>query len=129
MRKLTMIFIFLTLVLTLTACAGGGVDAPEKATEAYLNALVAADADRMSTLSCAEWESNAMLELDSFQAVEASLKDMTCSKTGEDGETALVTCQGQIVASYNGEDTAIDLNSRVYEMTQSGGEWLVCGYR
>lgn len=129
MRTLTMILVFLTLALTLAACTGAGADAPEKAAEAYLNALVTADADRMSTLSCAEWETNAMLELDSFQAVEASLKDMVCTQTGEDGETALVTCEGQIIASYNDEDTAIDLNTRVYEMIQSGGEWLVCGYR
>ncbi len=129
MRKQTLLIVFLTLAFTLAACTGAAADAPEKATEAYLNALVTADADRMSTLSCAEWESNAMLELDSFQAVEASLKDLTCAKTGQDGDTALVTCEGQIIASYNDEDTAIDLNTRVYEMTQSGGAWLVCGYR
>ena len=130
MRKITLILvlIFLTSII-LTACSGGGGAGPEKSAEAYLNALVTADADKMSTISCADWEMNAMLELDSFQAVEASLKDLKCEQTGSDGELALVTCQGQIVTSYNGEETLIDLNTRSYEMVQSAGEWLVCGYR
>jgi hypothetical protein len=82
----------------------------------------------MSTLSCAEWEENALLELDSFMAVDAALQDMTCSQTGTDGEKALVTCQGKIITTYNQEKSEIDLSSRTYEMTQSAGEWLVCGY-
>lgn len=128
MRKFALVFVLLSLTLILTACAGGG-SGPEKATEAYLNALVTADADRMSTLSCADWEMNAQLELDSFQAVEATLDNMVCAQVGEDGETALVTCEGQIVTSYNGEDTRIDLSGRTYEMTKAAGEWVVCGYR
>ena len=65
MRKLAIALVFMFIMIALTACAGGGTG-PEKATEAYLTALVSADADRMSTLSCAEWEMNAQLELDSF---------------------------------------------------------------
>lgn len=128
MRKFVMFALVVIFVLSLAACAGGG-SGPEKATEAYLNALVSADADRMSTLSCAEWEMNAQLELDSFQAVDASLQDVVCSQTGEDGEMALVTCEGQIVTTYNDEQSLIELNSRTYEMVKAAGEWVVCGYR
>ncbi len=127
MRKIAL-FVFVSIfVLSLAACGGGS--GPEKSAEAYLTALVNADADRMSTLSCADWEMNAQLELDSFQAVEASLQDMSCSQTGEDGEIALVTCDGQIVTTYNDEQSQIELNSRTYEMVKAAGEWVVCGYR
>jgi hypothetical protein len=130
MRKFSFLMVLVFILSSvLTACASGGGDGPEKAAEAYLNALVAGDGDKMSTLSCADWEMNAMLELDSFQAVEARLQDLKCEQSGTDGDTALVTCQGQIVTSYDGEETEIALNTRSYEMTQSAGEWLVCGYR
>jgi len=130
MRKFSFMMVLVFLLSSLiTACAAGATDGPEKGAEAYLNALVEGDGDKMATLSCADWETNAMLELDSFQAVEARLQDMKCEQSGTDGDIALVTCQGQIVTSYDGEDTEIALNTRSYEMIQSAGDWLVCGYR
>jgi hypothetical protein len=130
MRKFSLIMVLVFLLSAiLTACAAGGSDGPERAAEGYLNALVAGNGDKIATLSCADWETNAMLELDSFQAVEARLQDLKCEQSGSDGDITLVTCQGQIITSYDGEDTPIDLNTRSYEMTQSAGEWLVCGYR
>ncbi|MHB8132999.1 MAG: hypothetical protein ACYDH1_02145 [Anaerolineaceae bacterium] len=130
MRKFALLFMIVFVSSTIiSACAGGDAsNAAGKSAEAYLNALVARDGDKMSTLSCAEWEENALLELDSFMAVDAALQDMTCSQTGTDGEKALVTCQGKIITTYNQEKSEIDLSSRTYEMTQSAGEWLVCGY-
>ena len=132
MRKIaTLFFVLLFSSFILSACGGGtsAGDAAGKSAEAYLNALVAGDGDKMSTLSCADWEENALLELDSFMAVEAALEDMVCTQTGTDGDKALVSCQGKIITTYNDEKSEIDLSSRTYEMTQSAGEWLVCGYR
>jgi len=132
MRKIaTLFFVLLFSSFILSACSGrtSAGDAAGKSAEAYLNALVAGDGDKMSTLSCAEWEENALLELDSFMAVEAALEDMVCTQTGTDGDKALVSCQGKIITTYNDEKSEIDLSSRTYEMTQSAGEWLVCGYR
>lgn len=133
MRKIaTLFFVLLISSFILSACGAGGsstADAAGKTAEAYLNALVAGDGDKMSTLSCADWEENALLELDSFMAVEAALEDMVCTQTGTDGDKALVSCQGKIITTYNDEKSEIDLSSRTYEMTQSAGEWLVCGYR
>lgn len=130
MRKLTVVLAVVFLFsLILSACAPSGDSGPGKAAEAYLNALVSGDADRMSALSCATWEENALLELDSFMAVEATLEDLACTQSGSDGETALVDCAGKILTTYNEEKTEIDLNTRTYEMARSGGEWLVCGYR
>ncbi len=130
MRKISILLamIFIT-TLILAACGKPADSGAAKAVEAYLNALVSGDGDRMAALSCANWEENAMLELDSFMAVKASLEGLQCTQTGTDGDTALVTCDGKIITTYNEEKNEIDLNTRSYELTQSAGEWLVCGYR
>ena len=114
--------------LLLTACATKSA-APVEAVNNYLNALVAKDANRLPSLVCGNWESDALAELDSFQAVTARLDNVSCELTGSDGDTALVNCKGSIVMSYNNEDSALDLSSRTYQVTQEGGEWLVCGTR
>ena len=129
MRKILLIlFIVLTANLLLSACASNA-DAPAKAVEDYLNALVEKDADRLSTLVCGSWEEDALIELDSFQAVTARLEDAACTQTGADGDTALVDCTGSIIASYDNEDQELDLSVRTYQVTQEGGDWLVCGTR
>ena len=130
MRKFSLILFTLLIAASfLIACAPNNADAPANAVEDYLNALVAKDADRLSTLSCGEWEDDALLELDSFQAVTARLEGLSCEQTGTDGDTALVLCNGNIVATYNDEDQELDLSVRTYEVIQEGGEWLVCGTR
>jgi len=128
-RFFLMVVTLIIATLFLTACASSNGDAPARAVENYLNALVAKDADRLSTLSCGEWEDDALLELDSFQAVTARLEGVACEQTGSDGDTALVLCNGNIVATYNEEDQELDLSVRTYQVVQEGGEWLVCGVR
>ena len=129
MRKILLVlFLVLTANVLLIACASS-TDAPAKAVENYLNALVDKDADRLSTLVCGDWEEDALIELDSFQAVTARLEDAACTQTGTDGETALVDCTGSIIASYNDENQELDLSVRTYQVTQEGGDWLVCGTR
>ncbi|MEW6086232.1 MAG: hypothetical protein AB1607_16705 [Chloroflexota bacterium] len=113
----------------LASCGPSSTDAPAKAVEDYLNALVAKDADRLPTLVCGEWEEDALIELDSFQAVTASLENVSCTQTGTDGGAALVLCTGNIVASYNNEDQRLDLSVRTYQVIQENGDWLVCGTR
>jgi len=97
--------------------------------EAYLATLVAKDSDRLPTLVCGDWEEDALMELDSFQAVDARLEDMSCSQSGIDGDTTLVSCTGNIVMTYNSEDQNLDLSTRTYQVVQQGGDWLVCGTR
>ena len=130
MRKFVLILIVVIVVnLFLSACASSSDDAPAKAVEDYLNALVAKDSDRLTTLSCADWEDDALLELDSFQAVTTKLDGLACTQTGTDGDTALVLCKGKIIATYNNEDQDLDLSVRTYQVVQEGGDWLVCGTR
>lgn len=128
LNRFLILFISLLAVLVLAACSSNS-DAPARAVEGYLNALVAKDADRLPTLVCGDWEEEALIELDSFQAVEARLEDMACQQTGTDGDTALVDCTGSIIATYNDEDQELDLSVRTYQVIQEGGDWLVCGTR
>lgn len=129
MRKFFLILILVILsALALSACASKS-NGPTKAVEDYLNALVAKNSDRLTTLSCKDWENEALLELDSFQAVTTRLDGMSCSQTGTDGDTALVLCKGKIITTYNNEDQELDLSTRTYQVVQQGGDWLVCGTR
>ena len=125
----TILILALTLAAILLAACTSSTDAPAQAAQNYLNALVNKDADKLPTLVCGEWEEDALIELDSFQAVTARLEDVACSQTGTDGDTALVLCTGNIVATYNNEDQRLDLSTRTYQVTQQGGDWLVCGTR
>ena len=128
LRKLIFILAFVLTTTALAACSSN-TDAPAQAVENYLNALVNKESDRLPTLVCGEWEEDALIELDSFQAVTARLENVACSQTGTDGETSLVLCTGSIVATYNGEDQQLDLATRTYQVTEQGGDWLVCGTR
>jgi hypothetical protein len=130
LRRFFLISFITIAIFLLSACGTSGNDgAPAKAVEDYLTALVEKDADRLSTLSCGAWEEDALIELDSFQAVITQLDGLACEQTGTDGDTALVLCNGKIIASYNEEDQELDLSVRTYQVTQEGGDWVVCGVR
>jgi len=124
-----MLLTIIILTLSLTACSASNSDAPVQAVQNYLTALVEKDEDRLTTLSCGQWEQDALLELDSFQAVTARLEGVACEQTGTDGDTALVLCSGKIIATYDNEDQELDLSVRTYQVVQEGGDWLVCGVR
>ena len=129
MRKFAPIMILLFLSAIVFSACGKAADPAAKAVEDYLNALVNKDSNAISTLSCADWEANAVLELDSLQAVSTKLENLSCTSIGSDGTTSQVVCQGKIVATYNGEDQQFDLSVRTYQVVHQGGEYLVCGYK
>jgi hypothetical protein len=130
MRKLALLVILLgMLALLLCACSGKPADPASKAAENYLNALVSKDSTKLSALSCASWEQDALLELDSLQAVKTRLEGVSCKTSAESGGTSQVKCQGSIMATYNGEDQALDISARTYQVVQQGGDYLVCGYK
>ena len=126
MSQITKLLILGTIVvIALGACASG--DMAAQAVQDYYQAIVSGDADRAVALSCADWEFNAQMDVDSFQAVDATLDGFTCEQTGTAGDMATVACQGQIVMSYDGEDQFLDLAGN-YQAQNVGGDWLFCGY-
>lgn len=130
MRKFSIMVILLGITaILLTGCGGKAADPASKAVEKYLDALVNKDSTKLSALSCASWEPNALLELDSLQAVKARLDGLACQTTGTSDTTSQVNCQGNILATYNGEDQVLDLSVRTYLVEKQGQEYLVCGYK
>jgi PBP1b-binding outer membrane lipoprotein LpoB len=126
--KRILLFILLT-ALFLTAC-GASAAGPEKSVETYLQAINAKDATRLQSVSCKEWELDALMMMDSFQAVTTQLEGLSCRQAGSDEQgNAIVACQGKIVASYNGELQEFDLSVQQYLVENSSGEWLVCGIK
>lgn len=129
-RNVSLVILLALGVSLLSACGStaGATAGPEKAVETYLNALVNQDVNRLTTASCKTWEEKARLEIDSFQAVKAKLDGVTCTKSGDEGASAKVSCTGKIVATYGNEDQEIPLDRRTYLVSQEGGEWRMCGY-
>ena len=121
-------FIIILFALILAGCAGGAVGSPEDTVENYLDALVSLDADTLVNLSCAEWESTARTEVDSFQAVSAELVDVSCASAGTRDSFSLVTCTGAIEVTYDGEAQSLTLEGRTYLVTEEGGLWRMCGW-
>jgi hypothetical protein len=116
------------LALAVLAGCGPQKSPAAKAVEAHLTALVNKDEASLTALTCADWETDALLEYDAFANLSATLKDLDCQQTGSDGDAALVTCKGSIEASYNNEIQSFDLGQRVYKVVPQSGDWLVCGY-
>jgi hypothetical protein len=128
-KPLMIIGLALLLLLLLAACSAQSGSGPTRAVEAYLQALVSKNAAKIVTLSCASWESDAQMEVDSMTAVTAKLEGLSCQDAGKDGDSSLVTCKGKIVATYNNENQDIPLEGRNYKVSQESNEWRVCGYK
>lgn len=129
MRRSRLFVLVVVVALLLAACAGSSKDQAPKAVEMYLQALVNEDADQLATLSCKDWEGDAMMEVDSFQGVSASLDGVICAEAGTEGDVVFVGCEGLIKATYGNEQQEIPLDGRTYKVVQEGGEWLMCGYK
>ena len=117
------------VALAFAACASSDSGSAPKAIEAYIQALVAKDQAGVVGAACAAYEEGAKLEYDSFAAVEPKLEGLACTDAGTDGEGKLVTCQGVIKVTYNGEDQELALEGRNYFAVQDNGEWRMCGYK
>jgi hypothetical protein len=127
-RSRSLLILGLILLLTLTSCTSSE-DQAAAAIEAYIQALVDKDSNRLSTLSCATWEAEAKIELDSFGAVTVTLEELSCQEDQVVGEFTRVQCSGKIVANYGDEVLEINLADQTYQAAFEGGEWRMCGYQ
>lgn len=125
-RGYTSVALFLLAVLGLTACAKS--EKSSDAVEAFWKATISRDRDKMLAAVCPEWEEQAALEFDAFEAVTAKLEGLDCQKSGSVEGDELVSCQGKIVVDYNGELRDMSLEDYVYRVRKDDGEWKVCGY-
>ncbi|MEW6717991.1 MAG: hypothetical protein AB1345_10880 [Chloroflexota bacterium] len=127
--KYRIVWLVVVAAMLFSASCGGAVDSSEKVVKAYLQALTAKDAARVSELVCADWQAVAVQELEILQEVETRLEDLACQQSGVEGEMALVTCRGNIIVTSDNEEYELDLSLRVYKVVQTNGEYRVCGYQ
>lgn len=130
MKRSLILFLPLVILFGLAGCGNKqpSSNSPAASIEAYLQALISKNADQLVQASCARWEEQSSVELDSFELVETRLDNLSCQESGTDGENKLVTCQGKILTSYNGENQEIDLSANTYIASQEDGVWKMCGY-
>jgi len=123
-RRILIIFLF--VLFTLSACAENA-NAPETI-EKYLKAKVSGDEDKLVSLSCKSWEAQAILEAAPFQSVNAEIRNIACQETGQDDTYKLVTCDGQLIIQYRGEEPREQsLSGVTYQVIKEDGEWKMCG--
>jgi hypothetical protein len=118
----------LAVAFFLTGCQGGGPSGAASAIQKYLQARAASDVDQMTLLSCPAWEGQARVEAASFKSMNAKLDGVTCQVSGSDGGTTLVTCQGHITTTYQGEARQWTVGDHPFKVVQQDGQWLMCGY-
>ena len=121
------IVLVLSLFFWLVGCSSGGT--AEDGVLSYFQALTSKDADKLALSSCADWEAQALTELESLGAVQVSLESPACRQEGKEGDYTLVSCTGKIIANYGNEVLEIDLADRTYLASNEGGDWRMCGYR
>ncbi len=127
MRRVLLLMGVGFLVGSLAGCAPSQAGA-SRAVESLLEALVERDEARFTALTCPDYETQALLEYDSFALVTSELNGVTCEVTGGDETASVVRCTGSIDATYDNEVRQFDLTPRIYQVLLSGGDWLVCGY-
>lgn len=120
------LLVSLISVLTLVACSQP--EGPGKVAESYWQARVASDLTKMLSLSCKAYEGDARTEAVSFQSMKASLEGMTCAADSEQGDTAVVTCKGDLKTTYAGETRTRSLSDKKIKMLKEDGQWKFCGY-
>jgi hypothetical protein len=125
--KLTILMLALSILLS--ACGASASGGATTTVESYITALATKDQAALISNSCADWEDDALIELDSFALVEVTVDGMSCTEAGTDGDKTLVDCTGMLNMSYNGEPQSLDLADRTYEVVEQDGNWLVCGVR
>jgi len=122
------IFLILFALIILSSCAKLESN-PSDLVEKYLDALVNKDINTISSLVCADWEEQAIREVDSLLSVGSELKNVSCSQKNNDGTIAEIICQGKIILTYNTEVQEIDLSRRIYYLNHIDNNWLLCGYK
>ena len=129
MKKTIILFLLLLSILLIAACSKKQ-DSSEavKPVEAFYEAIVSQNRNRVSAIACAEWEKDALRDVDAFMGVKSELKDFSCSVSSEGKDEAAVTCKGAISASYGAEITDFPLDTRSHKVIKEQGEWRICGY-
>lgn len=128
-KNIVLILLALLLIAAASGCSKKSEDGEAvKPVEAFYNAIVTQNRDKVSSITCADWEKDALREVDAFMGVKSELKDFSCSVSESSDNEAVVTCKGSIAASYGTEITDFPLDNRSHKVIKEQGEWHICGY-
>ena len=129
MKKFSVLLLIAAALLCLCGCSKKDTASEAvKPVEEFYNAIVNQDRDKVSSIACADWEKDALREVDAFMGVKSELKDFSCTVAEEGEDSAVVTCTGSIAASYGAEVTDFAIEGRSHKVVKESGEWRVCGY-
>ena len=128
MKKIILV-IMLVLIFLMSACSNNDGSGAVNSVEKYITALADKNKSQVIALSCKEWEEDASLEVDALMSVDATVVDLNCDITGEDGDDTFVACSGSLDLTYDDEIRAIDLSRRTYTVRQEDGQWRICSYK
>lgn len=138
-----LVILLLIIMVVVAACGGDDADDEQTTTdgdtstistdgatevvEAFWEARINADEDGLFETICADEEVNLETYSRSFASVtNVRIEDMACTVSEPDGDSAIVTCDGQIMADYGaGEDTEFPFGS--YTVVRESGDWKWCG--
>ena len=125
LKTITLACLVIFLFSTCTKSTGN----PSLVTFEYLSALVNKETEKIVALSCNEWETNAIMDVDSLMNIKAELSNVECDEVGREGNEAYVVCSGIIKLTYDAEIQEIDLNSRKYTLRLENNDWRMCNYQ
>jgi hypothetical protein len=127
MRLAMRVAVLILMIFTIVSCSVSPGSASE-VVETYLRALEDKDDVSAVNASCLAWEQGAFAEASSFEAVEVTLEGLACRESGNQDDSALVSCEGTFIANYGGEIQNIDISQRTFRVVKEDGAWKMCGY-
>ena len=129
MKKILVTVLLFLSITALSACSKkSSTSEAARPVEAFYQAIVSQERNRIGSIACADWEKEALREVDAFMGVKSELKDFSCSVSEESDSSASVICKGAIAASYGAEITDFPLENRVHKVIKEQGEWRICGF-
>jgi hypothetical protein len=109
--------------LALASCTSApSAEDAVRVVESYLQAKVLGNEAQVASLLCPEMEQYLVRESRTFDSVTGvRIEGMDCTMTGPQ----TVTCEGEIIADYGGENTVFPLTQ--YRVVDVDGAWRWCG--
>ncbi len=127
MTRLVFFLLLSSLVWFFLSNLGSEKEA-EIVVEQFLFALAEKNELVISNISCPDWEEEALLELDALQLVKSTIKDLDCFTSKKTENRTEISCNGNFTNSYNNENSEWDLSSYTFDVSNSNGARLLCGF-
>ncbi len=122
------IFFLLSSLFWVFLSNSGSEKEAEIVVEQFLFALAEKNELVISNISCPAWEEEALLELDALQLVKSTITDLDCFTSKKTEDSTEISCNGVFTNSYNNENSVWDLSSYTFDVTNSNGARLLCGF-